>query len=110
MIGIIMFFVGMSMLLLGFPVAFTFGAISVVFGLIAGIVESLGDGGGLMEGLQIGAHLFAFMPHRIWSIMENAILISVPMFILMGIILQKSRLAERLLEAMGFLFGEVRGG
>jgi len=110
MIGIIMFFVGMSMLLLGFPVAFTFGAISVVFGLIAGIVESVGDGGGVMEGLQIGAHLFAFMPHRIWSIMENAILISVPMFILMGIILQKSRLAERLLEAMGFLFGEVRGG
>lgn len=110
MIGIIMFFVGMTMLLIGFPVAFTFGAVSVVFGLIAGVVESLGDGGTLFEGLEIGANMFAFMPHRIWSIMNNTILIAVPMFILMGIILQKSRLAERLLEAMGFLFGEVRGG
>lgn len=64
----------------------------------------------MVEGIQAGINLFAFMPHRIWSIMNNTILISVPMFVLMGIILQKSRLAERLLEAMGFLFGEVRGG
>ena len=110
MIGIIMFFVGMLMLLIGFPVAFTFGAVSVIFGLIAGVVESLGDGGTLIEGLEIGSNMFAFMPHRIWAIMNNTILIAVPMFILMGIILQKSRLAERLLEAMGFLFGEIRGG
>lgn len=110
MIGIVMFVVGMLMLLLGFPVAFTFGAVSVFFGLASGVIASLGDGGTLMEGLDAGARMFAFMPHRIWSIMNNTILISVPMFILMGIILQKSRLAERLLEAMGFLFGEIRGG
>ena len=110
MIGIVMFVVGMLMLLIGFPVAFTFGAVSVFFGLASGILESLSDGGTLMEGLDMGARMFAFMPHRIWSIMNNTILISVPMFILMGIILQKSRLAERLLEAMGFLFGEIRGG
>jgi len=110
MIGIVMFFVGMCMLLLGFPVAFTFGAVSVFFGIFAGVFEALGDGGTLVEGIQAGINLFAFMPHRIWSIMNNTILISVPMFVLMGIILQKSRLAERLLEAMGFLFGEVRGG
>ncbi len=110
MIGIIMFVVGMLMLLIGFPVAFTFGAVSVFFGMVAGIVESLGDGGTLMEGFEIGKTMFAFMPHRIWSIMNNTILISVPMFILMGIILQKSRLAERLLESMGLLFGEIRGG
>lgn len=110
MIGIVMFFVGMCMLLLGFPVAFTFGAVSVFFGLFSGVFEALINGGTLLEGFQAGVNLFAFMPHRIWSIMNNTILISVPMFVLMGIILQKSRLAERLLEAMGFLFGEVRGG
>lgn len=110
MIGIVMFAVGMMMLLIGFPVAFTFGAVSVFFGIFSGFFEVLSDGGTVMEGFMQGVNLFAFMPHRIWSIMNNTILISVPMFILMGIILQKSKLAERLLEAMGFLFGEVRGG
>ena len=110
MIGIVMFFVGMLMLLFGFPVAFTFGAVSVFFGIFAGIFESLSNGGTFVEGLQAGINLFAFMPHRIYAIMNNTILISVPMFVFMGIILQKSRLAERLLEAMGFLFGEIRGG
>ena len=50
------------------------------------------------------------MPHRIWSIMNNTILMAIPLFIFMGIVLQKSKLAERLLESMGFLFGEIRGG
>lgn len=111
MLGIVMFCVGMAMLLIGFPVAFTFGAVSVFFGIASGMIESFADGGGtLFEGFQTGMNLFAFMPHRVWAIMNNTILISVPMFVLMGIILQKSRLAERLLEAMAFLFGEVRGG
>ncbi|MDD2384118.1 MAG: TRAP transporter large permease subunit [Sulfurospirillaceae bacterium] len=110
MVGIVMFVVGMMMLLIGFPVAFTFGAVSVVFGLASGMIDIMMDGGTLLEGFEQGVNMFAFMPHRIWSIMNNTILMAVPMFILMGIILQKSRLAERLLEAMGFLFGEVRGG
>jgi tripartite ATP-independent transporter DctM subunit len=50
------------------------------------------------------------MPFRIYSIMTNTILMAIPLFILMGIILQKSQLAERLLESMGILFGKVRGG
>ena len=50
------------------------------------------------------------MPFRIYSIMNNTILMAVPLFIFMGIILQKSELAERLLEAMGALFGKIRGG
>lgn len=110
MVGIVMFVVGMMMLLIGFPVAFTFGAVSVIFGLASGMIEVMMDGGTLIEGFEQGVRMFAFMPHRIWAIMNNTILMAVPMFILMGIILQKSRLAERLLEAMGFLFGEVRGG
>jgi len=93
MIGLVMFGVALVMLLVGFPVAFTFGGVAVFFGLFA-------------EGTQI----FALMPHRIWSIMNNTILMAIPLFIFMGIVLQKSKLAERLLESMGFLFGEIRGG
>jgi tripartite ATP-independent transporter DctM subunit len=93
MIGLLMFATALLLLLLGFPVAFTFGGVAVFFGLFA-------------EGLSI----FAMMPHRIWSIMNNTILMAIPLFIFMGIVLQKSNLAERLLESMGFLFGEIRGG
>jgi len=110
MVGIVMFFAALIMLLIGFPVAFTFGAVSVFFGMIGGIVESLEYGGSILEGLEIGKDMFAFMPFRIFSIMQNTILMAVPLFIFMGIILQKTQLAERLLESMGFLFGEVRGG
>ncbi len=109
MIGIIMFFVALFMLLFGFPVAFTFGAVSVIFGLIAGVVEIAGEGS-VWEGLLLGKDMFAFMPHRIWSIMNNTILMAIPLFIYMGIVLQKTRLAERLLESMAFLFGEIKGG
>jgi tripartite ATP-independent transporter DctM subunit len=93
MIGLIMFGAALILLLAGFPVAFTFGGVALVFGLIAE-----------------GTHIFALMPHRIWAIMNNTILMAIPLFIFMGIVLQKSKLAERLLESMGFLFGEVRGG
>ncbi len=110
MIGIIMFFAALFMLLFGFPVAFTFGAVSVIFGFIAGFIESAADGGTLIQGFDIGRDMFAFMPHRIFAIMQNTILMAIPLFILMGIILQKSKLAEKLLESMGFLFGEIRGG
>ncbi len=93
MIGLVMFVFALGLLLLGFPVAFTFGGAAVVFGLIAE-----------------GPSIFAMMPHRIWSVMNNTILMAIPLFIFMGIVLQKSKLAERLLESMGFLFGEMRGG
>src|SRR6056297_395455 len=110
MVGIIMFFAALVMLLLGFPVAFTFGAVSVFFAMIGGIVESLQYGGTVLQGFTIGKDMFGFMPFRIFSIMQNTILMAVPLFIYMGIVLQKTKLAEKLLESMGFLFGEVRGG
>ena len=110
MIGIIMFFAALFMLLFGFPVAFTFGAVAVVFGLIAGVVESLMYDGTLLEGFVIGKNMFAFMPYRIFAIMQNTILMAIPLFIFMGVVLQRSKLAERLLVAMALLFGEVRGG
>ncbi|MEA3545539.1 MAG: TRAP transporter large permease subunit [Thermodesulfobacteriota bacterium] len=110
MIGIIMFFAALFMLLFGFPVAFTFGAVAVIFGLIAGVVESLMYDGTLLEGLVIGKNMFAFMPYRIFAIMQNTILMAIPLFIFMGVVLQRSKLAERLLVAMALLFGEIRGG
>jgi tripartite ATP-independent transporter DctM subunit len=110
MIGIIMFFAALFLLLFGFPVAFTFGAVSVVFGFVAGILEAIISEETIYSGLQSGVDMFAFMPHRIWAIMNNTILMAIPLFIFMGIVLQKSKLAERLLESMGYLFGEIRGG
>ncbi len=93
MIGITMFFVALVMLLIGFPVAFIFGGVALWFGVYAE-----------------GPDMFAFMPFRIQSIMENTVLMAVPLFVFMGIVLQKTRLAEQLLESMGKLFGGVRGG
>lgn len=93
MIGIIMFVVALLMLLTGFPVAFVFGGIALIFGVYAE-----------------GAELFAFMPFRIQNIMQNTVLMAVPLFVFMGIVLQKTKLAEQLLESMGKLFGGVRGG
>lgn len=105
-----MFVVALLMLGIGFPVAFTFGAVAVFFGFIGGVVEAFSYGEGIIEGLNIGKDMFAFMPYRIYSIMENTILMAVPLFVFMGIVLQKTELAQKLLEAMGFLFGEIRGG
>ncbi len=117
MIGIIMFFTALFMLLIGFPVAFTFAAVSVFFGLIAGIVEIAKYAEEsdtfmtiLNSGIAEGIAMFDYMPFRIFSIQQNTILMAIPMFIFMGIILQKTGLAERLLESMGLLFGEIRGG
>ncbi len=93
MIGIVMFFVALVALLIGFPVAFTFGGIALLFGVWA-------------EGIE----MFAFMPYRIQSIMENTVLMAVPLFVFMGLVLQKTKLAEQLLESMGRLFGGVPGG
>lgn len=110
MIGIVMFFAALFMLLIGFPVAFTFGAVAVFFGIFGGIIEAFSDGGTLLEGVYLGLDMFSMMPFRIFSIMKNTILLAVPLFIFMGIVLQKTKLAEQMLESMGFLFGRVRGG
>src|SRR5690554_914537 len=93
MIGMIMFGVALVMLMLGFPVAFTFGGVALFFGIFA-------------EGMD----LFAFMPYRIMSVMQNTVLMAVPLFIFMGVVLQRTRLAEQLLTSMGRLFGGLPGG
>jgi tripartite ATP-independent transporter DctM subunit len=109
MIGIVMFFTALLMLLVGFPVAFTFGGVALIFGIYAeGFAEGMEEG--FVEHFMMGIQLFDMMPYRIYSIMENTILMAIPLFIFMGIVLQKTKLAEQLLESMGTLFGSVRGG
>lgn len=88
-----MFFAALLLLMLGFPVAFTFAGVALIFGVFAQ-----------------GVDLFAFMPYRIQSIMENTILMAIPLFIFMGVVLQKTKLAEQLLVSMSQLFGRMSGG
>jgi tripartite ATP-independent transporter DctM subunit len=91
--ALVMFAVVMVMILMGYPVAFTLGGVALWFGIIF-----------------IGVDFFNLLPLRIWGIMTNFTLLAVPLFVFMGIILEKSGLAEDLLESMGLLFGTLRGG
>src|SRR5438445_557522 len=85
-------------LLLGFPVAFSLGAVGIAFGLI-----------GIKLGL-LGTSLLQALPDRIWGVMSNDTLLCVPFFTFMGLILERSGMAEDLLDTIGQLFGPLRGG
>lgn len=93
MTGLILFVVALLFLFFGYSVAFTFAGVSVLVGVIA-----------------LGPDLFSFMPYRIMSVIENTTLMAIPMFVFMGIVLQKTGLAERLLESSAKLFGSLSGG
>ncbi len=110
MIGIYMFFAALALLMIGYPVAFSFGAISIIFGFVAAYTEIIPNGGTLLAVSEEFFSMFSMMPFRIYSIMNNKLLMAVPLFIFMGIVLEKSGLATRLLESMGALFGKIRGG
>ena len=88
-----MFVTLMIMLLVGYPVAFTLGSVAILFGSIF-----------------LGLDFFNLLPLQIWGMMNNFTLLAVPLFIFMGVTLDKSGLAEDLLETMGLLFGKLRGG
>lgn len=85
-------------LLYGFPVAFALGACGLFFGLI-----------GIELGL-LAPVFFQALPLRIFGIMQNETLLAVPFFTLMGLVLERSGMAEDLLDTIGQLFGSVRGG
>ena len=92
-------FVGLFVLLLtGFPVAFALAACGLGFGFIG------------MEAGLFPASLFQALPLRIFGIMQNDTLLAIPFFTFMGIILERSGMAEDLLETVGLVFGPVRGG
>ncbi len=104
-----MFFAALMMLVIGFPVAFTFGSVSIFFGIAAAVIELMPDATFVAVSEEFFL-MFSMMPFRMYSIMTNTILMAIPLFIFMGIVLQKSELAERLLESMAALFGKIRGG
>jgi len=111
MTGLVMFVAALIMLLIGFSVAFTFGAVAIIFGAISAYFELAQDGAVMFaDWWDEFMSMFSMMPFRIYSIMGNKILIAIPLFIFMGVVLEKSGIAQRLLESMGTLFGKVRGG
>src|SRR5437868_5181597 len=94
----IMFASLVAFLLLGYPVAFALAANGIFFGLLG--VEL-----GLLQ-----PSLFQALPQRLWAVMSNDTLLAVPFFTFMGLILERSGMAEDLLDTVGQLFGPMRGG
>ena len=87
-------FLAMSVLILiGFPVTFTLLGTALTFGMIG-----------------FGWNFFNLLPLRIWGVMNNVTLLAVPLFVFMGVMLERSGLAEELLDTMGLVFGKIRGG
>ena len=92
-------FIGLfAVLLTGFPVAFGLAAVGLAFGFV-----------GIEAGI-FPAAMFQALPLRIFGIMQNDTLLAIPFFTFMGIILERSGMAEDLLETVGQVFGPVRGG
>lgn len=95
----IVMFVGVcGCLLMGFPVAFTLAGSALLF---AGLGVLLGA---------FDAAFLGFFPQRIYGVMTNEVLIAVPLFVFMGVTLERSKVAEELLDTMAMLFGSLRGG
>jgi tripartite ATP-independent transporter DctM subunit len=97
-VALIMFLAAVAVLLTGFPVAFTLAGVALLFAL-----------GGALTGAFDPAYLAA-MPSRLFGIMSNETLVAVPLFVFMGVMLERSRLAEELLDTLSQLMGRVRGG
>ena len=103
---ILMVIVLCGALMLGYPVAFTLAGTALAFGLIALAIQAA-------TGTYIGdfdATYLALFPDRIFAIIKNDVLLAVPLFVAMGVMLEKSQVAEDLLQTMGQLFGTLRGG
>ena len=90
---IILFAIIFLLILFGYPVAFTLGGISILVGLFV-----------------FDSDFFYLLSLRIFGTMQNFVLLAVPLFVFMGMMLEKSGIAERLLHTMSMLFGNIRGG
>src|SRR5499426_2119093 len=87
-----------ALLMAGYPVALTLGGVSLAFAL-------LGHALGVMSFGFLGA-----LPQRVFGVMTNEVLLAIPLFVFMGVMLERSGIAEELLETMGRLFGRLTGG
>ena len=85
-------------LLLGFPVAFTLSGVALLFAFLGNSLD-------IFEMAFVAA-----LPNRIYGVMTNDLLIAVPLFVFMGVMLERSKIAEELLDTMGLVLGRVRGG
>jgi tripartite ATP-independent transporter DctM subunit len=95
MIAMGMFLLALALLLVGIPVAFVFGGVALFFALFIP---------------ELGLDIFNLLPFRIFGIMSNSTLMAVPLFIAMGLVMEKSQLAEQLLISMSRAFRSVKGG
>jgi tripartite ATP-independent transporter DctM subunit len=98
MMALVMFLAVIAIMLAGFPVAFTLAGTALLFAL-----------GGTAAGVFDPAFL-GTMPNRVFGIMGNETLVAVPLFVFMGITLERARIAEDLLDTLSLLFGKLRGG
>ncbi len=88
----------LAVLMTGFPVAFTLAGVALFFGMLGSTLD-------LFDMAFIQA-----LPNRIYGIMTNDLLIAVPLFVFMGVMLERSKIAEELLDTMAHLLGSVKGG
>ncbi len=97
-LSLVMFAFACVILLLGYPVAFTLAGTALFF-------ASIGLVFGIFDFRVLGA-----LGSRYFGVMVNELLVAVPLFVFMGVMLERSKIAEQLLETMGLLFGKLRGG
>ncbi len=97
-VALLLFLAVILVLLAGFPVAFTLGGTALVFAAIGVITGTFNEA--LLSGL----------PNRVFGIMSNETLVAVPLFVFMGVTLERARIAEELLDTLSRLFGTLRGG
>ena len=98
LLALLMFLTTFGLLLAGYPVAFTLGGVALVFASVGTLFGA------------IDFSFLSFMPGRVFGNMTNEVLIAVPLFVFMGVMLERSKVAEELLDSMGRLFGPLRGG
>jgi tripartite ATP-independent transporter DctM subunit len=96
--ALLLFAVIILMLMAGYPVAFTLGGVSLLFAIAA-------QAFGVFDPSYLEA-----LPSRIFGTMSNDTLVAVPLFVFMGLVLERTRISEDLLETLGLLFGGLRGG
>ncbi len=101
---LILFFTVCLVLMLGYPVALALAGTALMFAGLGILLQNMG------VPVHFESRMLGAMPNRLYGIMTNSTLLAVPLFVLMGVLLEKSRIAETLLDAMALLFGTLRGG
>lgn len=104
MMPLVLFAAVCIVLMLGYPVALSLAGTALAFAGFGLLLQSMG------VDVPFEARMMNAMPNRLYGIMTNATLLAVPLFVLMGVLLEKSRVAETLLDAMAMAFGALRGG